>query len=130
MAVMKNFRDFEAGPDPFGRTWHVLFKYQQNAISIRHSDSIDVCFLLSNGGETMHKIVVIQHLDIRHYAQRTGRVISDTWCSRIGMLHIKHAVETAEDLEKEYLAVTPREIEEYDAAIQQWEKEWVKSHAA
>jgi hypothetical protein len=130
MAVMKNFRDFHAGPDPFGRTWHVLFKYQQNAISIRHSDSIDVCFLLSNGEETMHKIVVIQHLDIRNYAQRTGRVISDTWCSRIGMLHIKHAVETAEDLEKEYLGVTPREIEEYDEAIQQWEKEWVKTHAA
>jgi hypothetical protein len=130
MAVMKNFRDFHAGPDPFGRTWHVLFKYQQNAISIRHSDSIDVCFLLSNGEETMHKIVVIQHLDIRNYAQRTGRLISDTWCSRIGMLHIKHAVETAEDLEKEYLGVTPREIEEYDEAIQQWEKEWVKTHAA
>ena len=89
-----------------------------------------MCFLLSNGEESTHKIVVIQHLDIRNYAQRTGRVISDTWCSRIGMLHIKHAVETAEDLEKEYLAVTPREIEEYDAAIQKWEKEWVKSHAA
>ena len=130
MALMKNFRDFGAGPDPFGRTWQVLFKYLQNGISIRHSDSIDVCFLLSSGEETLRKIVVIQHLDIRNYAQRTGRVVSDTWCSRIALCHLRHVVATAEDLEKEYLAVTPREIEEYDAAIQKWEAEWVKTHAA
>ena len=127
---MENFRDFEAGPDPFGRSWHARFKYLQNGISIRHSDSIDVCFVLTCDAETMVKVVVIQHLDIRNYSARTGRVVSDTWCSRIALLHIRHVIETAEDLEKEYLSVTPAEIEAYDSAIQKWEAEWVKSHAA
>lgn len=127
---MENFRDFEAGPDPFGRTWHVLFKYLQTGISIRHSDSIDVRFVLDNGDEQMQKTIVIQHADIRAFAQRTGRTISDTWCSRLAVCHLRHAIETAEDLEKDYLAMTPKEIEAYDSAIQKWEAEWVKKHAA
>jgi hypothetical protein len=130
MTVMENFRDFTIGPDPFGRTWHVLFKYLQTGISIRHSDSIDVCFLLSCGEERMRRTVVIQHLDTRTFAARTGRKISDTWCSRLAACKLRHAVETAEDLEKEYLVVTPPEIEEFDAAIRKWEAEWVKTHAA
>jgi hypothetical protein len=135
MTVVENFRDFELGPDPFGRRWHVFFRYLQTAISIRHSDSIDVCFLLTageetGGEETMRKTVVIRHADMRNFAERTGRKVSDTWCSRIAVCKLRHVIETAEDLEKEYLTVTPREIEEYDAAIQKWESEWVKSHAA
>ncbi|HVW83613.1 MAG TPA: hypothetical protein VHB50_02995 [Bryobacteraceae bacterium] len=127
---MENFREFEAGPDPFGRTWRAYFKYLQTAISIRHSDSVDVCYVVDNGEETVKKIVVIPHADLRAYAERTGRKISDSWCSRIAVLKLRHAIETAEDLEKEYLQVTPREIQEYDAAIQTWEEEWLKSHKA
>ena len=49
---MLNFRQFEAGPDPFGRKFQVMFKWLQTAISIRHSDTIDVKFVLvdENGG--------------------------------------------------------------------------------
>jgi hypothetical protein len=135
MTLMENFRDFHAGPDPFGCTWHVLFRYLQTAISIRNSDSIDVCFLLQSGPEsgeqeTMRKIVFIRHADMRAFAERSGRKVSDTWCSRIALSKIRHVIETAEDIEKEYLLVTPREIEQYDAAIQKWEAEWLKTHAA
>ena len=127
---MENFREFDAGPDPFGRTWHAMFKYLQTGISIRHSDSIDVCYVLDNGEERLQKVVVIQHADIRAYAKRTGRKVSDTWCSRLAVLKLRHVIETAEDLEKDYLGVTTDEIGEFDARIQQWETEWVRSHAA
>lgn len=145
MTLMENFRDFQAGPDPFGRTWHVMFKYLQTAISIRHSDSVDVCFILepielripgSDGTDNdpsdgpMKKIVVIPHAAIRAYAERMGRKISDTWCSRVAVCKLRHVIDTAEDLEKEYLYVTPKEIEEYDSAILKWEDEWVRKHAA
>ena len=43
---MLNFRQFEVGPDPFGRKWQVLFKWMQTAISLRHSDTVDVKFVL------------------------------------------------------------------------------------
>jgi hypothetical protein len=127
---MENFRDFHIGPDPFGQTWHVLFKYLQTGISIRHSDSVDVRFVLDNGTEKMQKTVVLQHPDVREYAQRTGRKISDAWCSRIAALKLEHVIENAEDIEKDYLLVSPQEIEEYDAAIKKWEEEWVNQHAA
>lgn len=98
MALMENFRDFNAGPDPFGRTWHAMFKYLQTGISIRHSDSIDICYILDNGDERLQKTVVIQHADMRAYAQRTGRAVSDTWCSRIAVLKLRYVVETGEDI--------------------------------
>ncbi len=94
MKLMENFRDFQAGPDPFGRAWHVQFKYLQTAISIRHSDSVDVRFILESGNaETadtrLQKTVVIPLADIRAYAARTDRKVGDTWCSRIAMCKIQ-----------------------------------------
>jgi hypothetical protein len=127
---MQNFRDLKLGPDPFGRTWHAQFKYLQTGISIRHSDSVDVCYILDNGDERVQKIVVIQNADIRAYGARTRRPVSDAWCSRIAMCKLRYVIETAEDLEKEYLPVTAQEIEEYDSKIRKWEDEWGKEHAA
>jgi hypothetical protein len=127
---MENFRDFQAGPDPFGRKWHAQFKYLQTAISIRHSDSVDVRYVLENGEEMVQKTVVLHNPDIAAFSKRTGRPINDTWCSRIAMCKIREVIETAEDLEKDYLVVTPNEIEKYDAAIRKWEEEWVRTHAA
>ena len=45
---MFNFREFEAGPDPFGRKYQVMMKWLQTAISIRHADTVDVKFLLAD----------------------------------------------------------------------------------
>jgi hypothetical protein len=86
--------------------------------------------VLTSGEERMVKVVVIPHADVRTYAARKGRIISDTWCSRIAVCHLRHVIETAEDFEKEYLTVTPSDIEKYDSMIQKWEADWVRTHAA
>ena len=127
---MENFRDFEVGPDPFGRMWHALFKYLQTGISIRHADSVDVCFVLEHGEEKVQKIVVLSHPEIRDFSKRTGRVITDTWCSRMAACKLRQVTENGEDMDKEYLTVTARELEEFDAAIRKWEAEWIRTHAA
>ena len=127
---MENFRDFEVGPDPFGRMWHALFKYLQTGISIRHSDSVDVCFVLEYGDEKVQKIVVLSHPEIRDFSKRTGRVITDTWCSRMAACKLRQVTENGDDMDKEYLTVTARELEEFDAAIRKWETEWIRTHAA
>ena len=49
--MIKNFRDFEAGPDPFGRTWQVYFRWLQTGISIRHADTVDVKFVVWTEGD-------------------------------------------------------------------------------
>ena len=47
---MLNYRQFEAGPDPFGRKFQVYFKWLQTAISLRHSDTVDTKFLIEEEG--------------------------------------------------------------------------------
>ena len=130
MDFMENFRDFVLGPDPFGRSWHVLFRYLQTAISIRHSDSVDVGFLLDSGDEKMTRTVVLPHGALRAYCQQSGRKMDDSWCSRLGWCKLRQMVETAEDLDKEYLVVTTAEITEFDAIVRQWEAEFLRQHAA
>jgi hypothetical protein len=127
---MENFRDFDAGVDPFGHSWHAWMKYLQTGISIRHSDSVDVRYVLDNGDDKIEKTIVLQNEDLRAYSKRTGRTISDAWCSRLAMCKLLYTIETAEDIEKDYLPVTPAEIEAFDKKIVKWEEEWPGSNAA
>ena len=127
---MENFRDFETGPDPFGRTWHILFKYLQTGISIRHADSVDVCFLATAGEETLKRVVVLNHPDLVEYAKKKGIKITDTWCSRMAALKLTEVITNAEDLEKDYIVVSPAEIEKFDYAVRKWEEAWIKGNAA
>ena len=62
---MLNFRQFEAGPDPFGRKFQVFFKWLQTAISMRHADTVDVKFVLvdEDGGQT-EKTIALPHADL------------------------------------------------------------------
>src|SRR6185295_15560509 len=57
--VMENFRQFEAGSDPFGGVWAVQFKWLQTAISLRHSDTVDVRFVLRSGEKRLEKTIAM-----------------------------------------------------------------------
>ena len=102
---MQNFREFVAGPDPFGRTWQVEFKWLLTAISLRHSDSVDVKFVLRSNDSKMEKTISLSHPDLLELSEKTGRPLTDPWCSRLAALHLKNMIETGEDLEKDL--VTP-----------------------
>jgi hypothetical protein len=123
---VQNFRDFEAGPDPFGVKWHVYFKWLQTAISTRHSDSIDVRFILSDGTTEMEKTVAMQHRDLLELSKTSGATITDSWCSRLAMLHLRYLVESGEDMEKKLVTVSPKELSGYEARIRNWETEQVR----
>lgn len=99
-AMAANFRSFEAGPDPAGRTWRVEFLWIQNAISIRHSDTVDVKFLLSSSREKTSKVIALPHALLAELAARAGRPLTDPWCIRLAARHLKRMIETGEDLEK------------------------------
>jgi len=108
---MLNFREFEAGPDPFGNKYQVYFKWLQTAISLRHSDSVDVKFILAaEGGGRTEKTIALPHADLVEVSRETGRKIDDAWCSRLAMLHLLHLVETGDDMEKDLVTVSPLEL--------------------
>jgi len=114
---MENFRQFEAGPDPFGRMWKVEFKWLQTAISLRHSDTVDVRFVLHDEETRVQKTVAMPHLDLLQLSKKTGRTMTDAWCSRLAALHLKHIIETGEDMEKDLVTVSAGELAEYDAQL-------------
>ena len=118
MDWMENFRQFEAGPDPFGRTWNVQFKWLQTAISLRNSDTVDVKFVLRHDAERAQKTVAMPHADLVALSGKTGRPMTDAWCSRLAALHLKRMVETGEDLEKDLVTVSPVELAQYDAELE------------
>jgi hypothetical protein len=114
---MLNFRQFEVGPDPFGRKWQVLFKWLQTAISLRHSDTVDVKFVLRSDDERVQKQIAMPHYDLLELSRRTGHELTDAWCSRLAGLHLKRMVESGEDLEKDLVTVHLNELSGYSAEI-------------
>jgi hypothetical protein len=115
---MENFRQFEAGPDPFGRIWKVEFKWLQTAISLRHSDTVDVKFVLTDGESRVQKTIALHHLDLLQLSKKTSRSMTDAWCSRLAALHLQHIIQTGEDLEKDLITVSAEELAAYDAELQ------------
>jgi len=111
---MQNFRQFEAGPDPFGRKFQVWFKWLQTAISIRGSDTVDVKFLLENEqAGSSQKTIALPHAELLALSRETGRPMDDAWCSRLAALHVVHLVETGDDMEKDIVTVAPAALKEY-----------------
>src|ERR1700692_779061 len=99
---MLNFRQFEAGPDPFGRKFQVMLKWLQTAISIRHADTVDVKFVLVDDNEARaEKTIALQAADPPAVSRETGRKMEDPWCGRLAALHLQHLIETGEDMEKD-----------------------------
>jgi hypothetical protein len=111
---MLAFREFEAGPDPFGRKFQVMFKWLQTAISLRNADTVDVRFILTdeNGGRT-EKTVALPHASLLDVSRETGRSLDDPWCARLAALHLLDVVKTGEDMEKVIVTVMPADLKRY-----------------
>ena len=118
---MQNFREFEAGPDPFGQTWNVRFKWLQTAISIRHSNSVDVKFLLESGSENQQKTVSMPLPALNGVAAESAVPMTDAWCARLAALHLKYLVSSGEDMEKDLVYLSAKEISAYSRQVRDWE---------
>ncbi len=126
---MFNFRQFEAGPDPFGRKFQVYLKWLQTAISIRHADTVDVKFVLIDDTETRtEKTIALQHADLLQVSREVGRDMDDAWCARLAALHLRHLIETGDDLEKDLVTVSVADMRNHAAAIGQLEKAEIAAH--
>jgi hypothetical protein len=112
--MLENFRDFRVGPDPFGRTWQAYFRWLQNAISIRHADTVDVKFGISTEGvKSEERVIALPLPDLMALSEKLGHPITDTWCMKLAAIHLKHMLETGEDMEKTLVTTQPAEIEQY-----------------
>jgi hypothetical protein len=112
--MIDNFRQFQAGPDPFGRMWQVHFSWLQTGISIRHADTVDVKFGISTEGEPYdERVIAMTHPDLLALSKKTGHPLADSWCMKLAALHLRHIIESGEDFEKVLVTVKPDELEQY-----------------
>lgn len=120
---MLNYREFDAGPDPFGRKFHVYFKWIQNAISIRHSDTVDVKFVIDEeGGARTEKTVALLHPDLVRLTHETGRQLDDPWCARLAMAHLLYIISTGDDMEKDLVTVPYADLKRYASELSRLEQ--------
>ena len=118
--MIDNFREFLAGPDPFGRIWQVHFSWLQTGISIRHADTVDVKFGVSTEGEPFEeRVIALPHPALLAVSAKVGHPLTDAWCMKLAALHLKHVIETGEDFEKILVTVQPGELERYAKELQQ-----------
>lgn len=117
--MMDNVRVFDVGPDPFGRTWHVEFRWLQTGISIRHADTVDVKFEVSTVDEPwQERVIALRHPELLELTKKTGHALTDAWCMRLAAMHLKHMIETGEDLEKTMVTPSYHELEAYAHQLQ------------
>jgi hypothetical protein len=116
--MVENFRRFETEADPFGRVWQVEFRWQQNGISIRHADTVDVKFHIWTTDEpNQERVIALAHPDLLKLSSQTGRPLTDAWCIKLAALHLKHMIESDEDMEKTLVTAPFSELERYAAEL-------------
>ena len=111
--MLEQFRLFDAGPDPFGRSWQVRFLWQQNGISIRHADTVDVKFSISTGGREERKVIALAHTDLMRLAGEFNRAVTDPWAARLAAAHLKKMIESDQDMDKTLVTASYQQLVEY-----------------
>jgi hypothetical protein len=115
---MDNFRRFQTSPDPFGRVWDVEFRWLQTGISIRHADTVDVKFHIWTAGEPkQERVIALNHPDLLKLAAANGHPLTDPWCMKLAALHLKHMIETDDDMERTLVTVSFGELENYSREL-------------
>ena len=115
--MIVNLRNFEV-TDPFDRVWQVEFRWHQNAISIRHCDSVDCKYYLTSGDEKIEMVVALMHADLLAVASAQGRELTDPWCMGLAALHLRHMISTWEDMDKAIAVASPAALAQYASEIE------------
>ena len=112
--MLANYRRFQSEADPFGRVWDVEFRWLQTGISIRHADTVDVKFNVWTTDEPkQERVVALKHPELLKVAEKQERLLTDPWCMKLAALHLKHMIESDEDMEKTLVTVPYEELVKY-----------------
>jgi hypothetical protein len=107
-ALTVDYRHFEVTSQVTGEVYKVDFRWMQTAISLRHSDTVDVKFLVNGPG----KVVALPHAALEQATRSVGVPLTDELCLRLAAEHLKEALETGADAEKDLLTLAPSRVAE------------------
>ena len=109
-------RHFHA-TDPFNREWNVEFRWLQTGISIRHADTVDVKFELRSGDEAQEKVIALPHPLLLELSKSSGVPLTDPWCMRLAIAHLRIMLRTWEDMDKTLVTLSLADLERAQNAV-------------
>ncbi len=90
-----NYRHFEVRSRLNNQVYRCHFVYLQTAISLRHSDTVDVKFLVDGTGV----VVALPHMAWVEYQNKTGRPLTDDLAAQVAAALLTEALERGDDME-------------------------------
>lgn len=90
-----DYRHFEVRSRLNNQVYHCHFVYLQTAISLRHSDTVDVKFLVNGTGV----VVALPHRAWVEYQTKTGRPLTDELAAQVAAALLTEALERGDDME-------------------------------
>jgi len=101
-------KNFEVESEITGERFAVEFRWLQTAISLRHSDTVDVKFLVNGEG----KVIALPHAALEQACRDAAIPLTDPLCRRAAARHLETVLRTGEDAEKELILVPPERVKE------------------
>lgn len=97
-----SYEDFTVTSPEDGSVYHCSFRNLSTGIAPRHSDSVDVRFLVN--GKTY--AIALAHPAFALFKERTGRTLTDNDSIQMAGLFLKGLLESGERLEGAYIPVS------------------------
>ena len=88
------YLDFVAHSGLGNQDYHCRFVYLQTAISLRHSDTIDVKFLVNGTGV----VVALPHTAWEEYKRQKGRGLRDEEAAQVAATLLREALECSDNV--------------------------------
>jgi len=103
-----NDTNFEVTSEITSERCTVEFRWLQTGISLRHSDTVDVKFLVNGQG----KVIALPHAALERACREARVPLTDPLCRRLAARHLEVVLRTGEDSEKELITLTPERVAE------------------
>ena len=97
-----DFLEFEVTSSLDGKTYRCRFYTLTTAIATRHSDTVDVKFLVNGKGV----VVALPHPAWAEQQRRTGHFLTDSDAIQIAALFLRELLERGEPIEEPFLPPT------------------------
>src|SRR5262249_3665799 len=106
-----DYRDFQVRSSLTQQDYHCQFVYLQTAISLRHSDTVDVKFRVNGEGV----VIALPHTAWVEYQHRTGQPLTDQLAAQVAASLLQEALERGDDVE--LLDLHPTKAQALDKAL-------------
>ena len=98
------YEEFSVPSPASGKIQHCRFHTLMTGISLRHSDTVDVKFLVDGKGV----VIALPHVAFAEHHRRTGRALTDAMAIQMAGLFLKELLEKGERVQDQLLTPPPK----------------------